>query len=179
MLLLTNGSALAQAQEEATEEIVVVGSRGEARDPMESAVPVDVISADEIAAAHSFGGELGELLQALAPSFSFPRQSNSGAGDHVRAAQLRGMSPDHTLVLVNGKRQHTASVVALESAIGLGTNPFDFNTIPLIAIERVEILRDGAGAQYGSDAIAGVINIVLKDAAQGGTVTASYGQHRR
>jgi iron complex outermembrane receptor protein len=178
MLLLTNGSALAQAQEEATEEIVVVGSRGEARDPMESAVPVDVISADEIAAAHSFGGELGELLQALAPSFSFPRQSNSGAGDHVRAAQLRGMSPDHTLVLVNGKRQHTASVVALESAIGLGTNPFDFNTIPLIAIERVEILRDGAGAQYGSDAIAGVINIVLKDAAQGGTVTASYGQHR-
>ena len=178
MLLLTNGNALAQAQEEATEEIVVVGSRGEARDPMESAVPVDVISADEIAAAHSFGGELGELLQALAPSFSFPRQSNSGAGDHVRAAQLRGMSPDHTLVLVNGKRQHTASVVALESAIGLGTNPFDFNTIPLIAIERIEILRDGAGAQYGSDAIAGVINIVLKDAAQGGTVTASYGQHR-
>ncbi|MDH3804611.1 MAG: TonB-dependent receptor plug domain-containing protein, partial [Gammaproteobacteria bacterium] len=178
MLLLTNGNALAQAQEEATEEIVVVGSRGEARDPLESVVPVDVISADEIAAAHSFGGELGELLQALAPSFSFPRQSNSGAGDHVRAAQLRGMSPDHTLVLVNGKRQHTASVVALESAIGLGTNPFDFNTIPLIAIERIEILRDGAGAQYGSDAIAGVINIVLKDAAQGGTVTASYGQHR-
>ncbi len=178
MLLLTNGSASAQAQDEAAEEIVVVGSRGEARDPMESAVPVDVISADEIAAAHSFGGELGELLQALAPSFSFPRQSNSGAGDHVRAAQLRGMSPDHTLVLVNGKRQHTASVVALESAIGLGTNPFDFNTIPLIAIERVEILRDGAGAQYGSDAIAGVINIVLKDAAQGGTVTASYGSHR-
>ena len=178
MLLLTHGSVLAQAQEEETEEIVVVGSRGEARDPMESAVPVDVISADEIAAAHSFGGELGELLQALAPSFSFPRQSNSGAGDHVRAAQLRGMSPDHTLVLVNGKRQHTASVVAVESAIGLGTNPFDFNTIPLIAIERIEILRDGAGAQYGSDAIAGVINIVLKDAAQGGTVTASWGQHR-
>ncbi|MDH3338996.1 MAG: TonB-dependent receptor [Gammaproteobacteria bacterium] len=178
MLLLTHGSVLAQAQEEETEEIVVVGSRGEARDPMESAVPVDVISADEIAAAHSFGGELGELLQALAPSFSFPRQSNSGAGDHVRAAQLRGMSPDHTLVLVNGKRQHTASVVALESAIGLGTNPFDFNTIPLIAIERIEILRDGAGAQYGSDAIAGVINIVLKDAAQGATVTASYGSHR-
>jgi len=178
MFLLTSGNALAQAQEEETEEIVVVGSRGEARDPMESAVPVDVISADEIAAAHSFGGELGELLQALAPSFNFPRQSNSGAGDHVRAAQLRGMSPDHTLVLVNGKRQHTASVVALESAIGLGTNPFDFNTIPLIAIERIEILRDGAGAQYGSDAIAGVINIVLKDAAQGGTVTASYGSHR-
>jgi len=175
-VLLTNGDAL--AQEEVAEEVVVVGSRGEARDPLATAVPVDLISAEDIAAAHSFGGELGELLQALAPSFSFPRQSNSGLGDHVRAAQLRGMSPDHVLVLVNGKRQHTAAVVSLETKIGLGTNPFDFNTIPLIAIERIEILRDGAGAQYGSDAIAGVINIVLKDAAQGGTVSASYGQHR-
>lgn len=177
-VLLTNGSALAQDQDEITEEVVVVGTRGDARSPLDSAVPVDVISADDIAAAHSFGGELGELLQALAPSFNFPRQSNSGAGDHVRAAQLRGMSPDHTLVLVNGKRQHTASIVALESAIGLGTNPFDFNTIPLNAIKRIEILRDGAGAQYGSDAIAGVINIVLKDGAEGGTVSASYGAHR-
>jgi iron complex outermembrane receptor protein len=142
LVLLTVSSALAQVQDEATEEIVVVGTRGEARDPLESAVPVDLISADEIAAAHSFGGELGELLQALAPSFSFPRQSNSGLGDHVRAAQLRGMSPDHVLVLVNGKRQHTAAVVSLETKIGLGTNPFDFNTIPLIAIKRIEILRD-------------------------------------
>ncbi|MGI9223940.1 MAG: TonB-dependent receptor plug domain-containing protein [Woeseiaceae bacterium] len=176
LVLLTFSSVL--AQDTTTEEIVVVGTRGEARNPLESAVPVDLISADEIASAHSFGGELGELLQALAPSFSFPRQSNSGLGDHVRAAQLRGMSPDHVLVLVNGKRQHTASVVSLETKIGLGTNPFDFNTIPLIAIKRIEILRDGAGAQYGSDAIAGVINIVLKDAAEGGSVVASYGQHR-
>jgi len=176
LVLLTVSSVL--AQDATTEEIVVVGTRGEARNPLESAVPVDLISADEIASAHSFGGELGELLQALAPSFSFPRQSNSGLGDHVRAAQLRGMSPDHVLVLVNGKRQHTASVVSLETKIGLGTNPFDFNTIPLIAIERIEILRDGAGAQYGSDAIAGVINIVLKDAPQGGSVVASFGQHR-
>lgn len=175
-LLLAGGSAM--AQEEVTEEVVVVGTRGEARNPLESAVPVDLITAEELAAAHSFGGELGEVLQALAPSFNFPRQSNSGLGDHVRAAQLRGMSPDHVLVLVNGKRQHTASVVSLETKIGLGTNPFDFNTIPLIAIERIEILRDGAGAQYGSDAIAGVINIVLKDAPEGGTVAASYGMHR-
>ncbi len=176
--LLTGVSALAQDLDEVTEEVVVVGTRGEARDPLQSTVPVDVITVGDIAATHSFGGELGELLQALAPSFNVPRQSNSGAGDHVRAAQLRGMSPDHTLVLVNGKRQHTASVVALESAIGLGTNPFDFNTIPLNAIKRIEILRDGAGAQYGSDAIAGVINIVLKDGAEGGTVSASYGAHR-
>ena len=111
--LLTSVDAVAQAQDEVTEEVVVVGSRGDARNPLESVVPVDVISADDIAAAHSFGGELGELLQALAPSFNFPRQSNSGVSDHVRAAQLRGMSPDHTLVLVNGKRQHTASIVAL------------------------------------------------------------------
>lgn len=176
---LTIGTgAPAQDQEDVTEEVVVVGTRGDARNPLDSAVPVDVINVDDIASTHSLGGELGELLQALAPSFNIPRQSNSGAGDHVRAAQLRGMSADHTLVLVNGKRQHTASVVALESAIGLGTNPFDFNTIPLIAIERIEILRDGAGAQYGSDAIAGVINIVLKGGDEGGTVTASYGQHR-
>ncbi len=176
--LLTNTNAIAQDDDAVTEEVVVVGTRGEARSPLDSAVPVDVISADDIAAAQSFGGELGELLQALSPSFNFPRQSNSGLGDHVRAAQLRGMSPDHVLVLVNGKRQHTASVVALESKIGLGANPFDFNTIPLISIKRIEILRDGAGAQYGSDAIAGVINIVLKDSAEGGTVTASYGAHQ-
>ncbi len=171
-------TAFAIAQDDVTEEVVVVGTRGDARDPLDSAVPIDVIGADEIAEVHSFGGELGELLQALSPSFNFPRQSNSGVGDHVRAAQLRGMNPDHVLVLVNGKRQHPASVAALESKIGLGANPFDFNTIALNSIKRIEILRDGAGAQYGSDAIAGVINIVLKDANEGGTVTASYGAHR-
>lgn len=174
---LLAGTSQAQ-DEDATEEVVVVGTRGDARSVLDSAVPVDVINANEIASVQSFGGELGELLQALAPSFNFPRQSNSGTADHVRAAQLRGMSPDHVLVLVNGKRQHTAAVVVLESKIGLGTNPFDFNTIPLSAIERIEILRDGAGAQYGSDAIAGVINIVLKDSAEGGRATASYGAHR-
>jgi iron complex outermembrane receptor protein len=177
-LFLAPCFALAQEATPSQDEIVVVGTRGEARSALDSPVPVDVIGAEEIARVESLGGELGELLQALAPSFSFPRQSNSGTADHVRAAQLRGMSPDHVLVLVNGKRQHTAAVVVLESKIGLGTNPFDFNTIPLGAIERIEILRDGAGAQYGSDAIAGVINIVLKSAGSGGGVTASYGAHR-
>jgi iron complex outermembrane receptor protein len=176
-IALTPKDALAQDEDEFTEEVVVVGTRGEGRNPLDSAVPVDVITAEQIAEVYSFGGELGEVLQALSPSFNFPRQSNSGLGDHVRAAQLRGMSPDHVLVLVNGKRQHTASVVSLETKIGLGTNPFDFNTIPLIAVERIEILRDGAGAQYGSDAIAGVINIVLKEGAGGGTLMASYGRH--
>lgn len=179
LVLATGGIAMVTnlyAQE--VEEIVVVGSRGEGRDPLESMVPVDVISAAEMQQVATLGGELGELLQALTPSFSFPRQSNSGSVDHIRPAQLRGLSPDQVLVLVNGKRQHTTAVVNLEAAIGLGSTAFDFNTIPLIAIERIEILRDGAGAQYGSDAIAGVINIVLKDANSGGTVTASYGGHR-
>lgn len=166
--VLAFGDIQAQEAAAAQEEIVVVGTRGEARSALDSPVPVDVITAGDIADVEAFGGELGELLQALAPSFSFPRQSNSGAADHVRAAQLRGMNPDHVLVLVNGKRQHTAAVIALESKIGLGSNPFDFNTIPLSAVERIEILRDGAGAQCGSDAIAGVINIVLKSAGSGG-----------
>lgn len=179
ILMLSSCFAVAQEAEPLQEdEIVVIGTRSEPRSTLNSPVPVDVIGADEIARVESLGGELGELLQALAPSFSFPRQSNSGSADHVRAAQLRGMSPDHVLVLVNGKRQHTAAVVVLESKIGLGTNPFDFNTIPLSAIERIEILRDGAGAQYGSDAIAGVINIVLKSAGSGGRLSAGYGAHR-
>ena len=175
-LLAAAPSALAQ-QEIVLDEIVIVGSRGDARDPLQSMAPVEVISADEMQVVATNGGELGELLQALAPSFNFPRQSNSSQADHIRAAQLRGLGADHVLVLVNGKRQHVSSIVQLDSSIGLGTNPFDFNTIPLIAIERIEILRDGAAAQYGSDAIAGVINIVLKDEPQGGSVTAHVGGH--
>ena len=159
------------------DEIVIVGSRGDARDALESMAPVEVITAAEMQSVATNGGELGELLQALAPSFNFPRQSNSGSADHIRAAQLRGLGADQVLVLVNGKRQHVAAVVNLEAAIGLGTNPFDFNTIPIIAIERIEILRDGAAAQYGSDAVAGVINIVLKDASEGGSLTAHVGGH--
>lgn len=171
-------TSLAQAADEVLEEVVVIGTRSAARDALDSPVPVDVISADDIAMVASLGGELGTLLQALSPSFNFPRQSNSGSADHIRSAQLRGLSSDHVLVLVNGKRQHTTAVVNLESKIGRGTNSFDFNTIPLISIKRIEVLRDGAAAQYGSDAIAGVINIVLKDSADGGTFTAIYGTHR-
>ena len=177
LVLAVLGATAASAALAQTEEIVVVGSRGDARDPLDSMVPVEVISASEMQDVATLGGELGELLQALAPSFNFPRQSNSGSADHIRAAQLRGLSPDQVLVLVNGKRQHTAAVVNLESKIGLGTNPFDFNTIPILAIERVEILRDGAAAQYGSDAIAGVINIVLKEGAEGNAASVVYGQH--
>jgi iron complex outermembrane receptor protein len=158
-------------------EVIVTGTRIKGRTVLDSPVPVDILSADDIARSGALAAELGQALQALAPSFNFPRQSNSGGADHVRAAQLRGMSPDQVLVLVNGKRRHTSALVELESKVGKGTTPVDFNTIPLNSIKRIEILRDGAGAQYGSDAIAGVINIILDDAA-GGDATLSYGENR-
>ncbi|PHZ85391.1 TonB-dependent receptor plug domain-containing protein [Paremcibacter congregatus] len=159
------------------EEVVTVGTRSKGRSLADSPVPVDVINAQAFEKAATIGGELGQALQTLVPAFSFPRQSNSSGSDHVRAAQLRGMSPDQVLVLVNGKRRHTSAVVQLDTKIGRGTAPVDFNAIPVIALKRAEVLRDGAGAQYGSDAIAGVINMVLKDSDEGGQISASYGFH--
>jgi iron complex outermembrane receptor protein len=159
------------------DEIIVTGTRVKGRTVLDSPVPVDVLSAHDLARTGAVAGELGQALQSLAPSFNFPRQSNSGGADHVRAAQLRGMSPDQVLVLVNGKRRHTSAIVNLESKIGKGTTPVDFNSIPLNAIKRIEVLRDGAGAQYGSDAIAGVINIILDDSASGGEASLSYGEN--
>lgn len=162
----------------ALERVSVIGSRADRHSGMDSPVPVDIFTGDQLRATGAVGNELGEALAILAPSFSFPRQSNSVTSDHVRSAQLRGMSPDQVLVLVNGKRRHPSAVVNDNTKIGRGTNAFDFNTIPLSAVERVEILRDGASAQYGSDAIAGVINIVLIDDPAGGEFGASYGAHR-
>ncbi|MDT8449487.1 MAG: TonB-dependent receptor [Wenzhouxiangellaceae bacterium] len=160
------------------DQVTVLGSRSAAQTLFDAAVPVDIFSADELRATGAVGNELGEALAILAPSFAFPRQSNSVTSDHVRSAQLRGMSPDQVLVLVNGRRRHPSAVVNDNTKIGRGTNAFDFNTIPLSAVKRVEILRDGASAQYGSDAIAGVINIVLADDPAGGEFGASYGAHR-
>jgi len=169
----------AQAQTPAppAEEIIVTGTRTAERTALKSSTPVDVINAASLEKSGAVGGELGAALQTLSPSFNFQRQSNSGPADIVRAAQLRGMSPDQTLVLVNGVRRHTTAVVNLESKVGRGATPVDFNAIPLSAIKRIEVLRDGAGAQYGSDAIAGVINIILDDKPEGATFTASYGAH--
>lgn len=169
-------AALAQAPA-SLDAVVVTGTRAKDRTLADTAVPVDVLSRDDVLRAAGPDGNLAAALQALLPSFNFPRQSNSGGGDHVRAAQLRGLSPDQVLVLVNGKRRHTSAVVNLESKTGKGTNPVDFNTIPLSAVARIEVLRDGAGAQYGSDAIAGVINIILDDAPEGGEVSTSYGAY--
>lgn len=162
----------------APDAVIVTGTRTRDRTVLSSTSPIDVLHADDLRRAAGADGSLAAALQVLLPSFNFPRQSNSGAADHVRAAQLRGMSPDQVLVLVNGRRRHASAVVNLESKTGKGTNPVDFSALPLGAVKRVEVLRDGAGAQYGSDAIAGVINVILDDTAQGGEAVATGGAYR-
>ncbi len=157
--------------------VIVTGTRATDRTVLESTSPIDVLDEDDLRRAGAVNGELGAALQALLPSFNIPRQSNSGGADHIRAAQLRGLSPDQVLVLINGKRRHVSSLVTTGSKVGRGTTPVDFNAIPLSAIKRIEVLRDGAGAQYGADAVAGVINIILDDGGDGGAIEASYGAH--
>lgn len=141
---------------------VVVGSRARHTAAEELAVPVDVFSADDIKRTGTT--ETSQILQALTPSVNFPHQSVTDAGDIVRPFTLRGLSPDQTLVLVNGWRQHqTALVNNFTYGMGAGSSGVDLNTIPQSAIDRIEVLRDGASAQYGSDAIAGVVNLVMKE----------------
>src|SRR5690606_21344963 len=111
------------------------------------------------------------------PSLNFPRPALVDGTSAIRPAQLRGLSPDQVLVLVNGKRRHASSLLNLNGSIGRGSAPVDLNTIPVAAIARVEVLRDGASAQYGSDAIAGVVNVVLKGAEHGGSLAANVGQY--
>ena len=152
---LTWDAALAPA----FSETVTVGSRV-AGSAAEKAVPVDVITHEQIAA--SGFAETAQVIQSLAPSFNFPRPTITDGTDTVRPATLRGLGPDQVLVLVNGKRRHQSALVHLNGSIGRGSTGVDLNAIPLSAIDHIEVLRDGAAAQYGSDAIAGVINIVLK-----------------
>ena len=141
---------------------VVVGSRAQHTAADELAVPVDVFTAEMMAQQGT--RETSQILQALAPSVNFPRQSVTDATDIVRPFTLRGLSPDHTLVLLNGWRRHQTAVVnTFAYGAGAGSSGVDLNAIPSSAIERVEVLRDGASAQYGSDAIAGVVNLVLKE----------------
>jgi len=176
--LLPGGSLLAQsATSEAIETIVVTGSRSLERSILESPVPVDTFDAEDVRESGALAGELGEALATLVPSFNFLRQSNSGTSDHVRAGQLRGLSPDQMLVLVNGKRRHTSAVVNSETKIGRGTAAVDFNTLPLNAVHHVEVLRDGAGAQYGSDAIGGVVNLILDRESLRPEFNVGYGAH--
>ena len=140
-------------------EEITVGSRA-AGVAAEKSVPVDVVTVEQIESAGAV--ETNQIIQALTPSFNFPRPTITDGTDSVRPATLRGLGPDQVLVLINGKRRHPGALVHVNGSIGRGSTGVDLNAIPASAIQRVEILRDGAAAQYGSDAIAGVINIVLK-----------------
>lgn len=142
-------------------EVVVLGSRSStARTNIDKPVPVDVIQAKEIKTYAQ--NDLSQILNYVAPSFSSNRQTVSDGTDHIDPASLRGLGTDQVLVLVNGKRRHTTALVNINGTFGRGSVGTDMNSIPVAAIERIEVLRDGAAAQYGSDAIAGVINVVLK-----------------
>ena len=156
-------------------EVIVTGSRVQNRTVADSPVPVDVISSEAIATNGT--GDTNKILNSLVPSFNFPRPSIADGSDVIRPATLRGLSPDQTLVLVNGKRRHVSSLLNINGTVGRGSAAVDLNTIPALAIERIEVLRDGASSQYGSDAIAGVINVRLRTANHGGKVSVTYGKY--
>ena len=164
------------AGDQQLQEVQIVGSRNSKRTLVNSAVPIDVISMKDIT-TQSGKIEINELLQYVAPSFNANKQSGSDGADHVDPASLRGLGPDQTLVLINGKRRHQSSLINLFGTRGRGNTGTDLNAIPASAIKRIEILRDGAAAQYGSDAIAGVINIVLNDNVNELTGAVTYGAY--
>lgn len=170
--LLLLGQAHA-AEEEPLEQVVVTGTRVANRSALDTAVPVDVVSGEQL----QNGGvtEVNQALSVALPSFNFPRPGLADGTDTIRPATLRGLSPDQTLVLVNGKRRHAASLVNVNGTIGRGASAVDLNTIPNAIVQSIEVLRDGASAQYGSDAIAGVLNLRLREAHEGGDLSVSYG----
>jgi iron complex outermembrane receptor protein len=161
--------------EQDVEVISVIGSRVSGRSVEDLPVPVDILSAEAL--VNTGQTEVGRMLQAIAPSFNFSSSSISDGTDALRPATLRGLGPDQTLVLINGKRRHQASLIHINTSVGRGTAGTDMNAIPAASIKRIEVLRDGAAAQYGSDAIAGVINIILKDQSEGGNFNVSYGEN--
>ncbi len=148
------------------DEVIVTGTRAFGRTNTDAAVPVDVIDISKIA---SRGGQvsINEIMNVAAPSFTSQSQTVSDGTDHIDPASLRGLGPDQVLVLINGKRRHNTSLLNINGTVGAGSVGTDMNAIPTAAIKRIEVLRDGASAQYGSDAIAGVINIVLKEKTEG------------
>ena len=164
---------LSQGQQ--LELITVVGSRGKPRTDVERAVPVDIVNAKELAATGQT--DLGQQVQYSSPSFNSAKYGVNGTTNYADPATLRGMGPDQSLVLLNGKRRHQFSTLNLNVAPGLGNVVTDLNSLPTNAIKRMEVLRDGAAAQYGSDAIAGIINMELKDQNDGGTFQTTVGQH--
>ena len=155
--------------------VIVTGTRSDSRTESSSLTPIDVVSAKVLQQTGT--NDLPTALARIIPSLNFPRPAAADTADSQRPAQLRGLSPDQVLVLVNGKRWHSGAILLNNGVIGRGSQSVDLNTIPLSAIDHIEVLRDGASAQYGSDAIAGVINIILKKGAKGGDVEVSGGQY--
>ena len=163
------------AQEaENTESIIVTGTRMTDRSAADSPVPVDIISGEDF--RQNSSADVQDLLRTAVPSFNINSQPISDAATIVRPANLRGLSPDHVLVLVNGKRRHRGSIISfLGGGISDGAQGVDISAIPSMALKQVEVLRDGASSQYGSDAIAGVLNFILKDDSEGFEVVTRYG----
>ncbi len=161
--------SLEESQPELTEEIVVVGTRAQPRTVTESVVPIDVISSQDLAGQGE--SDVADQLRNVLPAYNVNPQPVGDAARIIRPATLRGLAPDHTLVLVNGKRRHRGAVITwLGNGVADGAQGPDISVIPSIALRQVEVLRDGASAQYGSDAIAGVLNFLLKDDTSGGSV---------
>lgn len=181
VVVTTAASGLATLQQVASEavddtpgnQLIVTGTRAVGRTVAESPVPIDVISSEQL--RQSGFTETARLLRDLVPSLNFPQPSITDGTDVIRPATLRGLGPDQTLVLINGKRRHVAALLNINGSVGRGSAAVDLNQIPASSIGRVEVLRDGAAAQYGSDAIAGVINFQLNDAREGGRFWVNYG----
>ena len=169
LMLSFTGSAYAQDAAAVNEEaeITVIGSRGKARTDVDRPVPVDVVDTKELAATGQT--DLGQQVQFTSPSFNSAKYGVNGATNFADPASLRGLAPDQVLLLINGHRRHQFSALNLNVSPGLGTVVSDLNSIPTAAVGRIEVLRDGAAAQYGSDAIAGIVNLALKDDDEGGT----------
>ncbi len=159
----------------ANDEIVVTGSRAPGRSRLDSLSPVDVLSGETLTRQGTT--EIAEALAAATPSIVFPRPAVVDGTDSIRPATLRGLSPDQTLVLINGVRGHASALVNVNGSVGRGSAAVDLNTIPGVALGQIEVLRDGASAQYGSDAIAGVINLRLREERSGGGINVTYGQY--
>ncbi len=175
--MITPSTVMAQTGEEVEDlgNIVSTGTRVSGRTITETAAPVDIITSEEI--TNSGATEVGKILQLLAPSFNFSSTTISDGTDIIRPATLRGLGSDQVLVLINGKRRHQQALVNVQQTVARGSAGTDINAIPVTAIDRIEILRDGAAAQYGSDAISGVINIILKNQTGQTSLTLQAGQH--
>jgi len=151
---------------ESTEGIIVTGTRRQGVSELTSTTPVDVIGEEQLASTGTTN--LGQALQTLTPSISFPMNRANTVATSTKQVSLRGLSPDETLVLVNGKRWYASAGVNTGDSFGRGSQAVDLAALPVVAISRVEVLRDGASAQYGSDAVAGVVNVVLRTGEKGG-----------